>query len=432
MGRPVLPTVEQFPRFDETRSWLHEDVRQCIWYLPDKGRYCGIGITPEANRTAADLADSLSLTATSVPATNEGQVLADIAEQCCCGRYHRNKIWGSDLADKLARRWQREIQVAKATADAVENLDLARLSIASRRDGGSPSTIGNASAGANPNPPIMVPPLLDTMSSLTEQMGLMTLARPPRKPVAFAKHEVWESDSLSVQIVSPLDPRASRLGSLYIYTHIPEVFRGMLKIGYTAGSIASRLTFWAECGHGQPVRLVAHEGVRHPHRVEVLTHFELRQYWYALRWCPHHQQSHLEWFQIDLATANSIIRLWSRWMDRANPYDRRGDLKPFWKDALQFLHMHDNPITAAAMMQIQEIQEGSALLFDFIDDDALRKRRRPPTPVARQEHLEPSTAACAITRNKADLTVKEDRPIKVEITEWIGSAGMSTTVAGVS
>jgi hypothetical protein len=42
-------------------------------------------------------------------------------------------------------------------------------------------------------------------------------------------------------------------------------------------------------------------------------------------------EAHIEWFQIDIETASLIFHFWSRWMERADPYDKRGTLTAFWK-----------------------------------------------------------------------------------------------------
>ena len=75
-------------------------------------------------------------------------------------------------------------------------------------------------------------------------------------------------------------------------------------------------------------------------------------------------------------------------------------------------------ITAQIMMQIQELEEGSIDLTDFIDDDALRKKNRHK---AKQGHLDESRGASGSpSRTKANPTAEKDHevksmPVKVEI-----------------
>jgi hypothetical protein len=100
----ILPTVQEFPRFEDIYKWLVHNLFQCIWYLPDKGRYCMVQIKAEESRLVLELANKLiqgrSFTV---------EKLAEIAGRSCCTLHHRNKIWGSGLADSLALRWQHEI-----------------------------------------------------------------------------------------------------------------------------------------------------------------------------------------------------------------------------------------------------------------------------------------------------------------------------------
>lgn len=105
MGKErVLPTVDQFPTFVDTLSWLTKEACRCIWYLPEKRKYNSLGITPEFNQSALKMARNISKA--DPLAVMAHKVLAEIAEQSCCGQWHRNDIWGLDLKEKLAARWQ--------------------------------------------------------------------------------------------------------------------------------------------------------------------------------------------------------------------------------------------------------------------------------------------------------------------------------------
>jgi T5orf172 domain len=361
------------------------------------------------------------------------QVLAEIAEQSCCARHHRNKMWGSGLAQKLALRWQNEIQVTLSVANCeiAQTVKLESVSPAvSTISECSSSKLSDHSINVISDAQISIAGHSDSKSLPTDQAVLTTHSLPPDKPIAFAKHEVWKGETLFSKLLSPIDPQAARIGSLYIFTHTKDAFSGMIKIGYTCRTIESRLSHWAECGHGYPVLLDSYAGVEHPKRVESLTHFELMEYWYAQRWCELHRQAHIEWFKIDIGTASSIARLWSLWMKRANPYDRRGHLKVFWKETIDFLTMHEVPIAAEVMMQIQEIEEGSPELLDFIDDDALRKRQE---PVVKQEQFDTSqVVACLPKCTKTSHTPEADPDVKsslvkIEVKELLSSSEMVTT-----
>lgn len=187
------------------------------------------------------------------------------------------------------------------------------------------------------------------------------------KTVKFVKHEVLEHQTLASTLYGPLDLEDDKDGLIYIYTHKQDPFLGMLKIGYTCSRILHRLNHWTECGHGYPTLLWSHTQVRHPRRVELLTHFELLDFWHEQQYCSFHKSSHVEWFKTDLKTATTIISDWSSWME-SNPYDRRGNLKSSWEDTIKFLELYEIPPTAKTMLQIHQLELGILKVSDFMDD----------------------------------------------------------------
>ncbi|KAK2603656.1 hypothetical protein QQS21_004129 [Conoideocrella luteorostrata] len=266
---------------------------------------------------------------TAFTATSLLDPLAQIAENCCCARHHRNKMFGSGLALKLAHRWANEIR---------ETFMLS---------------------------------LIKEVQHIKTEHILVSLASD-----TFARYQVFKGETLSSKLLSTIDKTASTIGSLYFYTHKMNAFSGMVKIGYSSRNVQSRLDAWAECGHGQPVVLGVFNDVRHPERVESLVHFELMECWYAQRWCKVHEKPHIEWFKVNVDKATAVARQWCKWMRDANPYDRRGCLKTSWKEHINFLVQHENPVTAEAMVQVHEIEMGSQLVDEFIDDGILRRGRR--------------------------------------------------------
>jgi hypothetical protein len=359
----VMPTVDQFPSFTDTHSWLAKTKYRCIWYLPDKKRCCFVGIKKENSEAALRLIETI--VQLSLSPKEELQALADIAAQCCCGRHHRNRICGSGLALKLAGRWQAEISTTaiSPTGGRKTLLKLKRepvdcsVKAESKNEHDDQSITSNLFFGQ------------DDFKISSE------------KPATFAKHELWKGESLLAMLLQPINSISTKNGSVYLYNHSQKEFSGMIKIGFTRRAMTSRLTEWVECGHGNPVLIKCFNDVQHPERVEKLIHFELVGCWYELKWCKIHQQSHIEWFKVAPEIASSTAHLWSQWMERANPYDRRGNLKAFWKETIDFLTTYDIPITAALMIQIQEIEEGVTKLPGFIDDDTLWKRK----PIVKQE-----------------------------------------------
>jgi hypothetical protein len=350
----VMPTVDQFPTFADTKSWLMKETCQCIWYLPDKKRCCMVGITDEYNKAALDQVKAISDTSLSVK--EELLILAEIAEKCCCSRHHSNKIWGSNLNSQLASRWQNEIS--------------------SEKDSHS-STLREPSE--SPEIPELKHEKGLVNKSLLEHLPLSHtgFVISATKAVIFARHEAWKGETLLSKLMEPIDSNSTKIGSVYLYTHTEKTFFGFIKVGFTGRPrIRDRLDEWAKCGHGNPVLLKSYNDIRHPERIEQLVHLELARCRYDIRWCKFHKQSHIEWFQIAFEVASLTVHLWSQWMKRANPYDRRGTLKSFWKETILFLTNYDIPITAGLMIQIQEIEEGSSDLPDFIKDDKFWKRKK--------------------------------------------------------
>ncbi|EXJ61696.1 hypothetical protein A1O7_02125 [Cladophialophora yegresii CBS 114405] len=132
-------------------------------------------------------------------------------------------------------------------------------------------------------------------------------------------------------------------------------------------------------------------------------------------------QSHIEWFKIGVSTADRVVQSWSSWMQRANPYDRRGRLKAFWREIIHFLGKYEIYITAELMLQIQEVEEGSIDVAKFIDDDELRKQDEHKS---NQDHLDEhwgtsSSLKPAEAEPAAEMNHEvKSTPIKVEIAEF--------------
>ncbi|KAI1626125.1 hypothetical protein EDD37DRAFT_331062 [Exophiala viscosa] len=397
----VSPTVDEFPTFAQTLSWLRTGSLKCIWYLPDpkKRRLCSIPIDPGDNQWAKQSAESLS---NASPQTKETlQLLADIAAQSCCYRCHRNKIRRSGLAKKLATRWRNELQLTLPLGNCLvaQCINLSGVSIS------NPTTPEYASKPSNQS----INPFADVQIKFA-RLALSDSAfapSPTDKQVIFERHRVFEGETLMSKLMEPIESEKSSIGSLYFYTHTKNTFCGMIKIGYTASTIESRMDFWAECGHGYPELLDSLYHVRHPKRVELLTHFELLEHWYRQGWCERHVQSHAEWFKIDVETASSVARHWAQWIERAEPYDRRGYLKPFWRDTVEFLNDYKLSLSAELIMQIQEIKEGSTKVLDFIDHSTLCTRRE---QVVKQQNLRPSRAIVLKIQNGQTCTRRRNQP----------------------
>lgn len=301
----TLPTVDQFPSFKETCGFLKKESLQCIWYLPKQERLCFCKIRPEESQNASKMVEKIL----KIPMTASARIelLEEIAELCCCPRHHRSKLYGTGLKEKVAKAWNKDLKVVPA------------------------STVTKAPAAPVPR------------------------AVPVR---TFSKHQVHTEESMFERICSPLDLRTGTKGSIYFYTHKSTAFAGMIKIGYTCNTIVSRLLEWGECGHGKPDLLDSIGNVRHPERVELLTHFQLLDVWHEMMWCKAHQRTHIEWFKVGIDNARAIASRWNDWMHKANPYDRRGKLIPIWAARCAKLEKLGLPITAQTMLRYHERDMG--------------------------------------------------------------------------
>jgi hypothetical protein len=333
----ALPGLESFPSFAVVRYRFVHKKRQCIWYLPGKERYCLV-CTEESNinlllELTSQLDDRKLCTL---------KILSKIAELSCCALHHRNKIWGSGIAENLAHQWQQELKGDKSKT-AFEGARTVKVECEhSPRCGAA-----------------------DVDEETEKKFEL----------VAFSPHIPYEGDTLRSTLLSRIEPTASKTGSVYAFTYSDSSFHGMIKIGHTSRPIGRRMEEWADCGHGQPCLLNSFSKVRYPERVETLTHFELVKDWHAIRWCKYHEQSHIEWFKTSDKMVSQVAKAWISWMERANPYDRRGYLKRHWREILDFLSEYEIIVTAELMVQIHEIEEGTISVASFLEDDLLRQER---------------------------------------------------------
>ncbi|KAL5372876.1 hypothetical protein DPSP01_013141 [Paraphaeosphaeria sporulosa] len=316
----VLSSLQHFPSFADVRSGLTHKTRQCIWYLPGKQRYCMV-------RTEASKID-LILELTSQLDDRKSctlRILSEIAELSCCALHHRNRIWATGLAKSLAHQWQQGLQ-SDLSETAFESAGAVKVECEHS-------------------------PRCDTAEGNEETEKKLEL-------VAFSPHIPFEGDTLRSTLLSQIESTASKIGSVYAFTYLDSAFDGMIKIGYTSRSIDLRMDEWADCGHGPPHLLKSFSND-----------------WHAMRWCKYHERSHIEWFKTSVSAVSQVVQAWISWIERANPYDRRGNLKPFWRGIIDFLSEYEITITAELMVQIQEIEDGTVSVASFIDDELLRKER---------------------------------------------------------
>ncbi|KAG9738497.1 hypothetical protein KCU73_g9723, partial [Aureobasidium melanogenum] len=299
-----------FPYFDKVfESLARSNAPSCIWYLPGKDNYCSMPV-PKVEQEEVFQQESFAHSITKDSLSGELRRLESFAQSRCCINFHRNKLPENGLLRKLAVRWLEEIILRSSVSGSLE--------------------------------------LLEQLAVLPKEFPAVS------ESVTFVKHEVFVQKTLDTVLDDRVQPEEANIGSLYIYTHEKKAFARMIKIGQTGNTVESRLEKWSKCGHGDPTPLCTFEWICHPQRVELLTHFELVDH-RRETWCMVHSRSHMEWFDIDVETAGSIIMHWSSWM-KLKPYNDQGRLRPFWKVAIKFLTKH-RTLKGETMLQMQEVKE---------------------------------------------------------------------------
>ncbi|KFA70229.1 hypothetical protein S40285_09523 [Stachybotrys chlorohalonatus IBT 40285] len=361
----TLPTAAQFPSLKDTRAFLKEASQQCIWYLPNPQRLCLCKITPEDVNEAVGLLEKVKKPRLSVD--ERLKILEEVAELCCCPRHHRSKIYGTKLGEKVARIWYEELKLM-----------------------------------STPSP------------SKKAQPVVVAVPASPRR--MFARHQVHTTESISSQLCSNLDLNTGTSGSIYIYTHEASVFSGMIKIGYTCQSIASRLLDWGDCGHGEPTLLASISNVRHPERVELLTHFELIDVWHEMMWCKPHGRTHIEWFKTDEDKAKDIATRWNTWVHEANPYDRRGKLKEGWEKWCAWLQKKGYAVNSNNMLWLHEWEVGKRKKIAEAEETEKRAEatRRSEVKVKKEEEEDECPLGSVPSRREKTSYSTRGQKVKVE------------------
>ncbi|TGJ78651.1 hypothetical protein E0Z10_g10110 [Xylaria hypoxylon] len=128
-----------------------------------------------------------------------------------------------------------------------------------------------------------------------------------------------------------------KVGTIYLLEVVPAGDLGQIiqKIGHTTKSPQARIKdINSQCKHLSTQREVVREGEDIPlyQRGERLVHAHLDDHLYDFACkCG---KAHKEYFRVDTATAEGVIRFWSKFC-KSKPYDDDGQLLPFWEHRLQ-------------------------------------------------------------------------------------------------
>ena len=116
-------------------------------------------------------------------------------------------------------------------------------------------------------------------------------------------------------------------GFIYIYwiPGSPQIPQGLVKIGVTNVTVASRLGGWRKC-HPELVHKYPTKSIMFPYarRVERLIHAELRISRHRQIGCQHcDRNTHVELFALPLKQAIEVTKRWTKWACGL-PYDKNG------------------------------------------------------------------------------------------------------------
>jgi T5orf172 domain len=132
------------------------------------------------------------------------------------------------------------------------------------------------------------------------------------------------------------------LGRVYIMTNDED--NRYVKIGWTSGSIEARengISPGRRYGNVQNEADITPGGQSrfyNSYHAEQIIHQELYS-------CRHKfaktKSGKTEWFEVNVDEAKTIVNKWRQWLIKWKPYDRNGQLKPFWKMRIEQAEAHD-------------------------------------------------------------------------------------------
>jgi hypothetical protein len=147
--------------------------------------------------------------------------------------------------------------------------------------------------------------------------------------------------SIATELRRPL-AKSSSPGYSYIL-RLPSEQTKYIKIGRTGGETEKRTEqIRKACDLGKLLILWEHSlPIPNHERVERLVHKELLNIncTFQCRVCTKkgtsEPKTHNEWFLFDSDRASRVVARWNKWLYHSEPYDVRGELKPFWRDRLE-------------------------------------------------------------------------------------------------
>ena len=133
-------------------------------------------------------------------------------------------------------------------------------------------------------------------------------------------------DQIMKQPITKTD--REKRGHIYVYRHVKDF--GFVKIGRSV-NVEERLESWErQClymiDEREDLLRDMDRQAPHPKRLEALIHAELKYKRYQVLKCERCGKKHQEWFNVDAAEAQRVVKKWTLWMQK-EPYDEDGDLR---------------------------------------------------------------------------------------------------------
>ena len=365
-----IPNAEELSSYQETIKSIKEGDVRCIWYIPAK--YDGKGrLQHEGRRCSAEIHFAEHKTAFKWIKVMDYDNLDDFEHLFrlkCCKQYHQHLAESNEPARSISKKWYGEVSVGMFKSSAQQ------ISFPSNDLSSTQNTF--CDLAANTRFTTAVEDRRSTLRSTKRSSSGNSCSdhKVLRTDTAsdlpeFRPHTIHPDDTVLQRILQP-PGRSTMLkpiptGSIYVF-HIAS-FPGLVKIGFTTVSVASRLNYWTKCGYGRAELIVQFDNVPMAKSVEGFIHCELNECWRRQLNCQEHGTSHMEWFETDREEAVEVCKDWTRWMKEAKPYDGETFvLREQWRNLMSELRFWDVEVTGHLLMDLYEMVKDEKRLDDFL------------------------------------------------------------------
>lgn len=347
------PNVQDFPSLHAFDP-LYPDFT-CIYPVTGKDRpHCGNRVNK------ADRAEASHIRAQVLDGVSTPDHLQRLAGLSCCKRVHRKSLEEFGITDKLCQKWEKDLKEPPPRSWPIKQEDSPQAEPPSPSPSPSPSVKKETSPfeTGEPGPRYN----LRFHAGSTEQASSKAEAASDFVPHVNASSRTFVKELL--QQLAPIsppkapaknakkEPQWRKSGSVYGFTR--ESSPGMVKIGFTAGSVSQRLKgVQKSCGY-EPQLVAVADAIPHVMRAERLVHYELLTCWRREPRCKHNSRcagGHREWFEVDVDTAARTIKNVAEWMRLARPYDEKGYVTLKWRNVISDMEKTGVVVTSERLVK---------------------------------------------------------------------------------